>query len=80
MYVNVAECQNKHLFLDLDWIDASGSTGQVMKSILKELNYQASFELDPELYDAIAHIPTAKKIRVQHRQVGQDKRQESAPF
>ncbi|ORZ13597.1 hypothetical protein BCR42DRAFT_377891 [Absidia repens] len=49
-------------------IDASGNSQQVLKSILKELDYQASFELDIDLYDTLAHIPTAKKVGLHHQQ------------
>jgi len=50
------------------YVNAQESIDQVQSSIVKELKYQSSLELDQETYDIIAAIPVASTIVVHARQ------------
>jgi len=49
-------------------INAQQTIEEVQQSIVKELKYQSSLELDQQTYDIIARIPTAPSIVIHARQ------------
>lgn len=50
------------------YVNAQESVEQVQESIVRELAYQSSLELDQQTYDVIARIPVASTIIVHARQ------------
>ncbi|KAG0231588.1 hypothetical protein BGW42_008739 [Actinomortierella wolfii] len=55
-------------FFPFHLINAVGSVDSVMRTILKEFEYQSSLELEHDTYEAISHIPLATKIGIHARQ------------
>ena len=51
------------------FVNAQDSVGAVQQSIVRELKYQSSLELDQATYDILARIPIASSIVIHARQV-----------